>query len=162
MLVFAGTPTICRRKDFKEPLKSLWRIARTRGQPAHHVSREGHPARPHAVCPCREGNADLSETDRSPFIVLAGCNDVPPPGRSGFDCSHGVRGLRTGRRTACAEVAVDRVAAPTGGCVGRGRRIQRVDLPAYATGELAACAGRPNQLPLRFCHLLLVAGSVSR
>ena len=41
---------------------------------------------------------------------------------------------------------VDRVAAPTGCRVGRGRRIQRLDLPAHATGELVAGAGRRTRL----------------
>ena len=144
--VFAGTPTICRRTEFSNALEELmalwpaeptaimcaeavpWRCHRsliadalvTRGWEVRHIMspETSHPHILTSFAHLREGKADLSETDRSPFVVLTECADVPTPGRSGSGCSPGVCGLRPVRRATCAEVAVDRMAAPAGGCCG--------------------------------------------
>ena len=58
-------------------------------------------------------------------------------------------------------VAVDRVAAPAGGCLGRGRRIHRLDLPAHTAGELVPRAGWRDPLSFRLYCTVSAAGALS-
>lgn len=83
------------------------------------------------------------------------------PGRCGSPATPRLCPLRVVRRFAGPQMALYPLGPSARGRVGSIRRIQRLDLPADAIGELAADSGGREWLPIRLRHALCVALALS-